>query len=348
MQEPLILYSANRCVRVEFQIQTCWLGATVYPQAATWRIWFHDKLVVDTSLIGLNPRSSTQPLLCGLHIEKTSRHRKMTPIGPGRECVVQAAVRHTTQQLVIRLRVTDQSAFCEVRRYRARSTEGDTPIFLTNLPPGSTPLSAAGERPCVAYSASGKLLAYWSHACSQHLVFFDRPGDLLPRTFNVHTALETLVFHNGSDACTKLFQLIPFTKAALPEPRFGEALTPAAQRALQTILARAAQADDFWVIRGEPGVFAVTATRKGACWHVAGITASARTLTIRFEDLALRTPTDCRAEQYAVRIQRDPNKHELGTLIDETFDAQPAHIRVALDLAPNGGFLLTFTPTSLK
>jgi len=343
MEEPLILDSANRCVRVEFQIQTSWLGATVYPQTATWRIWFHGKLVVDTSLIGLNPRSACAPILCGVNMQRVTRHRRMTPIGPGRECVIQLTSRHTAQRLLLRLRVTDQSAFCEVRRYRARSTDGDVPIFLTHLQPGSTPLSAADETPCVAYTLSGKFIAYWQHACSQHLVFFDRPGDVVTRSFNVQT-FETLDFCDGHDACRKIFLSLPFTKHTLPEPRFGDALTPAAQRALRTIITRATAADDFWVIRGEPGVFAITATRKGGCWAIAGITAAARTLTIRFEELVLRTPVEHRAAHYTVRIQRDPAKGENGTLIDEVFDAQPAHIRVALDLAQSGGFLLTFTP----
>jgi hypothetical protein len=79
-------------------------------------------------------------------------------------------------------------------------------------------------------------------------------------------------------------------------------------------------------------------------WRVAGVTAAAQTLTVRFEDLWLRTPAALRATRYTVQILRDPIAGEDGAVVDETFAGQAPDVRVALDLARDGGFLLTFRP----
>ena len=81
-------------------------------------------------------------------------------------------------------------------------------------------------------------------------------------------------------------------------------------------------------------------------WRVAGITAAAKTLTVRVEDLWLRTPAEWRAPHYTVEILRDPIAGEAGAVVQETFAAQAPDVRVALDLARDGGFLLTFRPQS--
>ena len=98
------------------------------------------------------------------------------------------------------------------------------------------------------------------------------------------------------------------------------------------------------MIRGEPGVFAVVAQRRGAVWRVCGLTGESRTLTVRFEDMWLRMPAELRALSYTVEIFRDPNAKEQGSCIEESFADQAPDVRIALDLSANGGFLLTFQP----
>ena len=102
--------------------------------------------------------------------------------------------------------------------------------------------------------------------------------------------------------------------------------------------------DDFWMLRGEPGVFAMAARRQDNAWQVAGVTAEAQTLTVRFEDLWLRMPAELRALRYSVAILRDPVPGEQGDRVEESFADQAPDVRVALDLAKNGGFVLTFRP----
>ena len=45
-----------------------------------------------------------------------------------------------------------------------------------------------------------------------------------------------------------------------------------------------------------------------------------------------------------VEILRDPVKGEAGDRVAESFADQAPDVRVALDLAKNGGFLITFHP----
>jgi hypothetical protein len=217
---------------------------------------------------------------------------------------------------------------------------------------GSTPASdlrpptSGPEGPQVRFAPGGKVVAWWWHGLEQHVVFFDRPGDLAERRFGALEKVEALNVENGRQGCEHLFLTVPFTKAALPAPAFGEALTPAYRAAFEMMLRRGAMGDDFWVIRGEPGEFAVAALRAEGVWQVAGVTAEARTLTVRFEDPWLRLPAELRALRYTVVIVRDPLKGEAGDRVEESFADQAPDVRVALDLAKNGGFLVTFKPQS--
>ena len=61
-------------------------------------------------------------------------------------------------------------------------------------------------------------------------------------------------------------------------------------------------------------------------------------------EVTLRTPVALRATRYTVQILRDPIAGEDGAVVDETFAGQAPDVRVALDLARDGGFLLTFRP----
>ncbi|HRR34795.1 MAG TPA: HAD-IIIA family hydrolase [Kiritimatiellia bacterium] len=200
------------------------------------------------------------------------------------------------------------------------------------------------ERPLVRFTPEGKVSAAWMQGHERHEVLFDRPGDLAEQRFAALAPVSRLEVADGKQGCEHLFFTVPFTDAALPEPAFGATLTPAYRAAFTALIDRDTPCDDFWMIRGEPGEFAVGARRQGAVWRVAGVTAAAQTLTVRFEDLWLRTPAALRALRYTVQFLRDPIAGEGGEVIDETFEGQAPDVRVLLDLARDGGFLLTFRP----
>ncbi len=343
---PLTLFSPTKRVRAELSVETVWIGATVYPECPVWRVWFDGQLVVDASTAGLMTR--TGPLAYGMRLVKVARHRQQTGIGPGRVLVSRFAGRDA-RELEVTLRVTDLSAWCALRQPRKRTQDGGD-LSVTRFPEGSVLLGspaargAAGGGPQVRFAPSGKLVAFWGHGLERHVVFFDRPGDLAVRRFGALKAVDALEVADGRQGCEHLFLTVPFTRSALPAPVFGEAVTPAFREAFKMLLGRDEPSDDFWMLRGEPGDFAVAARRQGARWMVAGVTAGARTLTVRFEDLWLRMPAALRAGRYTVSILRDPTKDEGGAAVEESFQDQAPDLRVALDLRKDGGFLLAFTP----
>ena len=197
----------------------------------------------------------------------------------------------------------------------------------------------------IFFAPSGKLVAEWQRAGDRlQMAVFERPGDLAEKRFEV-APLESWSVLNGKQGCQSLFDLFPFVAGNIPEPIYAESLTPAFRKAFQCVLERDGVIDDFWMIRGEPSVFAVVAQRRGAIWRVCGLTGESRTLTVRLEDLWLRMPAELRALSYTVDIFRDPTAKEQGTSIEEFFTGQAPDVRIALDLSANGGFLLTFRGT---
>jgi hypothetical protein len=376
-------------------VETVWIGPTVYPECPVWRVWCDEKAVVDTSTVGLLPQKG-EPLAYGMRFVKATRHRAQTGIGPGRMIKARFAARDG-RELEVTVRVTDLSAFCAVRQPRKR-TQAGVDFCLTRFPHGSVLLGDAirletepHAQGCawhiagmwhahpwacgdvqVLFAPSGKLIAFWRHGLEQHIVFFDRPGDLAVRRFGALERVDELAVADGRQGCNHLFLTVPFTKAALPAPVFGAALTPAFRAAFEMMLGRdpsvatgrlappegvagaargracatdpAEAWSDYWMLRGEPGEFAVAARRQGSVWQVAGVTAAPQTLTVRFEELWLRMPAELRARAYTVEILRDPIKGEAGDRVEETFADQAPDVRVALDLAKNGGFLITFRP----
>ena len=373
-----MVHSPSKRVRAEVSVETVWIGSTVYPECPVWRVWCGERLVVDTSTVGLMTEDG--PLAYGMTFVKATRHRPQTGIGPGRE--IRARFRgRDGRALEVRVRVTDLSAFCAVRQVGRRmpnkvvgrlagtlalhcqaetwranvpvSRDGgdESDLSITRFPEGSVLLgsgetpNAERDRPQVLFAPSGKLVAFWRHGLEQHAVFFDRPGDLAVRRFGALERLDELAVADGRQGCDHVFLTVPFTKAELPVPVFGEAVTQAYRAAFELMLGRGAASDDFWMMRGEPGEFAVAARRQGGVWQVGGVTAAARTLTVRFEDLWLRMPAELRAMAYTVEILRDPIKDEPGDRVEEAFAEQAPDVRVALDLAKNGGFVITFRPS---
>ena len=342
-QLPLVLLSPAKRVRAELTVENVWVGATVYPECPVWRVWCDGRLMVDASTVGLQTEAG--PLAYGMRFVKAARHRPQTGIGPARAVNARFAGRNG-RELEVTLRITDLSAFCSVSQPRGKATDSQD-FSITRFPEGSVLLGdafSASGRPEVRFTPSGKLVAFWRHGAEQHIVLFDRPGDLAARRFGALERIDELSVADGRQGCNHLFLTVPFTKAALPAPVFGDTVTPAYRAAFEMILGGGEPCDDFWVTRGDPGEFAVAARRRGAAWQVGGVTAEAQTLTVRFEDFWLRMPPELRALHYTVEILRDPIKGETGDRVEEMFADQSPDVRVALDLAKNGGFLITFHP----
>ena len=183
-----------------------------------------------------------------------------------------------------------------------------------------------------------------------------RPADLAQARLGSDPAVESLELADGRDLLTAAFAVVPFvcgpssggsqlvaTANSLPEPAFGEAVTPAARAAFRVFLGLDGAGDDFRVMRGEPDDFLMFARRSGAAWQVGGFTVDATTLTVRFEDVWDLTPRELRATSYGVTVLRDG---EDAVHPDILTDIAP-DARIFIDLAVNGGFLLSFSPTEV-
>ena len=180
----------------------------------------------------------------------------------------------------------------------------------------------------------------WSESPGCPARAWTRPADLAQARLGTDLAVESLELADGRDLLTAAFGIVPFVCEPLPEPTFGEAVTPAACAAFRVFLGLDGTGDDFRVMRGEPEDFLVFARRIGATWQVVGFTVDATTLTVRFEDVWDLTPPELRATSYTVTVLRDSACAIPAILTGIAPDA-----RIFIDLAVNGGFLLSFTPT---
>ena len=105
-------------------------------------------------------------------------------------------------------------------------------------------------------------------------------------------------------------------------------------------------------LRGLPGdflVFAVDLDSESPT--VCGLTTAATTLTVRFEDVWLLLPPDCRAFSYTCEVTRDPHSKDAPSakadgIVRESIPDLAPDARICLDLADSGGFVLSFHPES--
>ncbi len=335
------LVSPSKRVCAELAVETVWADATVYPGCPIWRVWYDGQAVLDTSPLGKVPGGGIPAH--GLRLVGLTRHCPKTALGAGRE--VRAGVAAPAGRVFdVCVRITDMSAFCSFAPCDHEdeiSADTEEPRF-TEGAVRLTRETAGNNLPQVFFTPSGKTVACWHRGAGWHMVFFDRPGDLAEKRFDALGQLDLLDVKDGRTGVDLLFLKTPFTKASLPETIFGECLTPAYREAFDLLARRGAAADDFRVMRGEPGQFMVAAVRQGDIWTVGGITGEPRTLTVRFEDLWLRMPAELRVLKYTVEITRDPAVGEAGAVVRESFGGQAPDVRVALDLARDGGFLFEF------
>ena len=200
----------------------------------------------------------------------------------------------------------------------------------------------------------------WSESPGCPARAWTRPADLAQARLGTDPAVDALELMDGHDLLTAAFAVVPFVCGPFPEPTFGEAVTLAARAAFRNFLGlcgagRAANvsgaprarrsanvlSDDFRVMRGEPDDFLVFARRTGTTWQVGGFTVETTTLTVRFEDVWDLTPPELRATSYSVTVLKDGACAISPTILP---DIAP-DARIFIDLAANGGFLLSFTPT---
>ena len=187
-----------------------------------------------------------------------------------------------------------------------------------------------------------------------------RPADLAEARLATDPAVDSLALADGRDLLTAAFCVVPFAHGPLPEPVFGEAVTPPARAAFRAFLGIDGEGDAFHVMRGEPDDFLVFARRlrrsrgdrptgavrrsrgdrpTGAVWQVGGFTVDATTLTVRFEDVWELTPPELRVTSYSVEVLRDG----VSAVSQNILPGIAPDARLFIDLAANGGFLFTFT-----
>jgi len=177
-----------------------------------------------------------------------------------------------------------------------------------------------------------------------------RPAKLAEARLALVSPPATLELATGADLLTAAFAVLPFACEPLPEPVFGDAVTSAARTAFACFMG-VGGSDDFRVLRGEPDDFLVCARRAGSTWTVSAFCVSATTLTVRFEDLWAQTPADLRAYDYRVAVMRDPHakdapESQSAGVVRETLQGVAPDARICLDIARDGGFTMTCSPSS--
>lgn len=167
---------------------------------------------------------------------------------------------------------------------------------------------------------------------------FARPAELLENRLNCDAAPESIAPEDGAALVKTAFEVVPFARAPLPRPAYGGKITAPARAAFELFagLNPSERSDDFCVLRAEVDDFVVAARRFGDVWMAGAFTASAKTLTFRFEDLWLRLPDQRRSREYLVEVNADGRREVIA-------DAAP-DARIFMDLADSGGFTLAFWP----
>ena len=167
---------------------------------------------------------------------------------------------------------------------------------------------------------------------------FARPAELLENRLNCDAAPESLAPEDGVALVRAAFEVVPFARAPLPRPAYGDKITAPARAAFELFagLNPSEKSDDFCVLRAEVDDFVVAARRFGDVWMAGAFAAAAKTLTFRFEDLWLRLPEQRRKQEYIVEVNSDAGR--------KVVDSAAPDARLFLDIADSGGFSLAFWP----
>jgi hypothetical protein len=333
----VVTESPGGSLQAALSIEELWSGGTVYPSAAVLRIaWRGCAVTADW------PLSHSSGAVChALEILAVDESRALMRLGAAVQRVITLRRRDGGGVLSVTLRISERTVFLEL-------AGEDLPQTLQAAPPGFSPecrmVSLPGDAPAVAYAGRGALAAAWIADGAYHLVIFERPGELAERAFKAVRRAAPLAVESGADACRLLYTALPFSEKSCAL-RCGPGVRATLRAAFEAICAHFVGGDDdFTVLRGEPGVFAVVARRLGSRWIVCGMTHEARTLTLRFEDLWRRMPEAERRLVWKASLLRDPVPQESGAAVEECFDALAPDVRIALEMQAGGGFVIEFEP----
>ncbi len=330
--------SPDGCLQAVLSLEELWHGGTVYPSAAVLRIGCRGCAVTAEW-----PLSLDSGRVChALEISAIEASRVAAPMGAAVQQCITLRQRGAGGAVRVTLRVSGVSVFMSI-------TGEGFQQRLNAAPPAFSAdcrmLSLAGDLPAVAYTGGGALAAAWLADDAYHLVLFKRPGELAQRRYRVSRFTPSLNVESGADACRLLYTGLPFCEHPCGALRCGPGVSPAFKAALEAVCGHyGGRDDDFVVLRGEPGVFAVVARRLESRWIVCGMTHGARTLTLRFEDLWLRLPHALRWLVWKVSLLRDPVPPESGEVVRECFAGLAPDVRIALEMKENGGFVVEFEP----
>jgi len=133
--------------------------------------------------------------------------------------------------------------------------------------------------------------------------------------------------------------------------------TPAAVRALamslQGVCPLRGMPNDFLVfavgLKGSVPSSECVPSSEGSVPTVCALCCAPTTLTVRFEDIWHMLPPESRAFSYACDMTRDPNSKDVPSaqaegVVRESLTGLAPDARICLDLAENGGFVLSFRP----
>jgi len=85
----------------------------------------------------------------------------------------------------------------------------------------------------------------WTEGPGEEPRAWTRPADLAQARLGTDPAPESLAVADGRDMLTFAFTVAPFARGPLPEPAFGEAVTPAARAAFRVFLGLDGAGDAF-------------------------------------------------------------------------------------------------------
>ncbi len=333
LDKIITVESPDKNIRAELALETSWVGNTVYPSAAILRIWYRNYKVIEDLLI------SIEGICYALEITGVDDSCGKTRLGTAHQKKIHIRELEGKQRgFDVILRLSDMSVFLDVQS-QGHSTRSTLPVFAEVAPI----LSLPDQQPVVAYVGPGAIAAAWPNNGEYHLVLFNRPGQIAEMCFNVLSAPVAPVINRGADGSRLIYTQLPFCALPPSSAVYSDDIRHSYCRAFDRLLEHYAGGDDdFWIVRGDPGVFVVGARRIASKWIVCGLTHAARTLTTRFEELWLRLPPAMRSLQWRASIIRDPVLDEPGEVFEESFDQIAPDTRIALELKKNGGFIIEF------
>ena len=337
MNKTITIESPDLNISAELSLESVWSGKTVYPSAVILRIKYRDYPVVAETPLSLDDGN----ILYGLEFTGVEDVHGEMRLGATLQKLVRLRERGgLKRELSVTLRLSDVSVFFDLNESGAEhKNRTPLPAFVD----GSPVVSKQDAHPVVAYVGPGALAALWPKDGTVHLVIFNRPGKMAEMHFGLLDDDIPPAIESGADGTRHLYTQLPFFKDAPAVVTYADDMRLSYRRAFDTLLGHySAEDDDFWCMRGEPGLFAVVARRIADRWVVCGLTGKTRTLTVRLEELWLRLPPEMRSLRWKASILRDPVLDEQGEIVEETFDDLAPDARIALDLKKNGGFVIEF------